>query len=300
MSPKKSPDPRVLIGAYLAAQCTAVLDAEVPITAAAEARAAGRPTEPAVVVELVHDTRVALRRLRSTLRVFAAAFTEPERTLLLEEAGWYAESLGALRDLDVIDERVRAGLAALPPALRVGDPEARLEADLTERRAAHLGALAGVLETERYAGLRSMLTGWRERPPWARKARKVDLRSRVKAADRKLTGRVATAVTAVRADDPEAAHLLHQARKTAKRHRYAAELAQPVLGAKTEALLVARKQLQDELGLLQDAVVTVAYLADLGRRLGNRAGRNVFSFGAVAALEQRAETDGMRRFADRG
>ncbi len=55
-----------LIGAYIAEQCTVIIDAEDRLRAGEN---------------VVHVTRVAVRRLRSTIRVFADLFDVPQ-------AGW--------------------------------------------------------------------------------------------------------------------------------------------------------------------------------------------------------------------
>jgi CHAD domain-containing protein len=68
----------------------------------------------------------------------------------------------------------------------------------------------------------------------------------------------------------DAAELLHDARKAAKRHRYAVELALPVLGDAAERTIERRQALQDALGAHQDAVVALDFLQQL--RLDTRNG----------------------------
>ncbi|WP_206510255.1 CHAD domain-containing protein [Rhodococcus sp. KRD197] len=46
----------------------------------------------------IHATRVAIRRLRSTVRVFGGAFDPAVATGLDEELSWYAGILGHVRD----------------------------------------------------------------------------------------------------------------------------------------------------------------------------------------------------------
>ncbi|MEF2162582.1 CHAD domain-containing protein, partial [Pseudomonas aeruginosa] len=55
---------------------------------------------------VVHTTRVAIRRIRSTLRIFAALFDDEETQRLETELVWIAALLGAVRDLDVQRERL--------------------------------------------------------------------------------------------------------------------------------------------------------------------------------------------------
>src|SRR5689334_3577444 len=65
--------------------------------------------------EAVHQARVATRKLRSNLRTFAPLldpeWTEPLRS----ELGWLAMGLGAVRDREVLLERLRQRTASLPP-----------------------------------------------------------------------------------------------------------------------------------------------------------------------------------------
>src|SRR5690348_16041871 len=64
--------------------------------------------------EAVHQARVATRKLRSNLRTFAplldVEWTEPLRA----ELGWLALSLGAVRDREVLLERLRGRAQSLP------------------------------------------------------------------------------------------------------------------------------------------------------------------------------------------
>lgn len=80
-------------------------------------------------VERVHDMRVATRRLRAALEVFAPAFPRKRRRKALKRVKALADALGERRDLDVeiklleslapeVDEADRAALDALVRELR--------------------------------------------------------------------------------------------------------------------------------------------------------------------------------------
>ena len=80
-------------------------------------------------VERVHDMRVATRRLRAVLEVFAPCFPRKRHARLLKEVKRLADALGARRDPDVAIERLRelgdafhaadrAGIETLVAALR--------------------------------------------------------------------------------------------------------------------------------------------------------------------------------------
>lgn len=71
-------------------------------------------------IERVHDMRVATRRLRAVLEVFAPAFDKDQHQSVLSDVKALADALGARRDPDV-QLAALAGLeAALPEADRAG------------------------------------------------------------------------------------------------------------------------------------------------------------------------------------
>lgn len=85
-------------------------------------------------IERVHDMRVATRRLRAVLEVFAPCFPRKRHRELLDEVKRLADALGERRDPDVAIERLRvlerafheadhAGIESLVRELR-GDQDA--------------------------------------------------------------------------------------------------------------------------------------------------------------------------------
>ena len=59
-------------------------------------------------IERVHDMRVATRRLRAAMEVFAACFPPKEHAKLLKEVKGLADALGERRDPDVAIEELEA------------------------------------------------------------------------------------------------------------------------------------------------------------------------------------------------
>jgi len=84
----------------------------------------------------IHDTRVAIRRLRSTLRVFGKLFDESASGDLDNELTWYAALLGDVRDCQVQLRRFSDALDAMPDQLILGPVRARIRNDPPSRRAA--------------------------------------------------------------------------------------------------------------------------------------------------------------------
>jgi CHAD domain-containing protein len=67
-------------------------------------------------IERVHDMRVASRRLRATLEVFAPAFPKSDYKRVLRDVKALADALGSRRDPDVAIERLESATAELTPA----------------------------------------------------------------------------------------------------------------------------------------------------------------------------------------
>jgi CHAD domain-containing protein len=63
-------------------------------------------------IERVHDMRVATRRLRAVMEIFAAAFPKKQHRSVLKDVKALADALGERRDRDVaIDAMTKIGLA---------------------------------------------------------------------------------------------------------------------------------------------------------------------------------------------
>lgn len=71
-------------------------------------------------IEALHDMRVASRRLRAALSVFAAAFAPKPFALLEKEVARTTDALGAVRDSDVQIEFIQSVLDAAPESEKVG------------------------------------------------------------------------------------------------------------------------------------------------------------------------------------
>jgi CHAD domain-containing protein len=77
----------------------------------------------------------------------------------------------------------------------------------------------------------------------------------------------------------------HEARKKAKRLRYAAESAIPLFHGRAETLASAAEAVQEVLGERQDTVVSRQKLRECGIS-AHLSGENGFTFGRLHALEQ--------------
>ena len=232
--------------------------------------------------DVVHRTRVAARRFRSTLRTFGVF--DAERAAALEaELAWYAGLLGAVRDRDVLRVHLSGLIAGLPDDLVPPAAASALEQYLIEEREHHRRALLRALNGRRYFALLDAIDQWLAEPPFTEAAQAAPAQARAWArrAERELRKRLRV-VTAGNGD-PER---MHRARKAAKRARYAIELAGPVLTPKLARRTIKQTTaIQDTLGEFQDSVVACETLLRLGARVGTTPNEHGFTYGLLYALE---------------
>jgi CHAD domain-containing protein len=199
----------------------------------------------------VHQMRIATRRLRVALRLFAHMLPPRAATNIAGELRWLAGALGGVRDLDVHAKAFRNFLRSV-----AADDAQRLsgyELHLTRDRAAARSGLNELLTSERYAALIDALAALLDGAPSLAALRRWQSfrvcdgaakylkksRKRVRRLGRKL-GRDA--------HDEE----LHRLRIRTKRLRYEIEFFLDVYPQFAPAAKAA-KALQDVLGAHQDA-----------------------------------------------
>jgi CHAD domain-containing protein len=195
--------------------------------------------------EALHKQRVAVRRLRALLRSARPMLDRVWTDQLRDELGWLGSSLGSVRDLDVLLLHLREEVRALEGEDRSAGLE--LIAALDEERTAARAELVRALSSGRYLTLLARLEEAVPGPRWVGDDIPVEelaaksFRKLAKAA--KALGKDAT--------DEE----LHAVRIRAKRARYAAELAEAVVGKPATRFVRRARKLQDVIGEHQDAVV---------------------------------------------
>ncbi len=236
--------------------------------------------------EAVHQARVATRKLRSHLRTFGPLldpeWTEPLRS----ELGWLAMGLGAVRDREVLLERLRERTKSLP-ATDVKSAASLLRILQVEIEALRKKMMAD-LDLQRYIDLLEQLVAAAHNPmtvPEADQQAKGMLPALATTPWRRL--RSAVRQLPESPTDPE----LHRIRILAKRARYAAEAVAPVAGPEAVAFARAAAKLQTILGEHQDAVTAQAWLRNV--RLS---GRRAFVAGELIALERIAAEDARARW----
>ena len=106
-------------------------------------------------IERVHDMRVASRRLRAVLEIFAPCFPQSEFKSVLKDVKELADTLGERRDPDVHIDALTTFSRSLTAANKHG--VRRLIEDLEERQARANEALAAELDRIEQRGLHGRL-----------------------------------------------------------------------------------------------------------------------------------------------
>jgi CHAD domain-containing protein len=199
--------------------------------------------------EHVHKMRVALRRMRTALRVFEDAFDPALAESLREEVRRVGRLLGEVRDLDV------QRLAIADWRRRFHEIEAVAWADIDERM------------QRRRARARSVLLAELASPKWAALDRAVELciGSHAAAGRDTLAVRVPTIVmrrvercerALVKLREDGTARHSHDLRIDVKNLRYTLDFVASALDWECGDIASTLADVQDELGALQDAVQT--------------------------------------------
>lgn len=235
--------------------------------------------------DAVHKTRVATRRLRTTLRVFRRLLHRDQTEQLRSELRWYAGVLGEVRDLDVVRAHLQEEVQHVPEAEREPAWE-RVEATLGEAHEQARARLDEAMDSQRFTDLVDALAAFGAAPPWrgraARKAKKV-LPDLVDAAVDRVHRRSAEARAA---EDPEEYRsLLHETRKKAKAARYAHEALALAWGAPEKEAAKRWEDVTDRLGGTQDAVTTQEWLGRVAADAEAR-GERTAPFEVLAARAQ--------------
>ena len=240
----------------------------------------------------VHQVRVSCRRLRSVLaaldRVLDRERTDPVRA----ELQWAGAQLSGSRDAEVAVGHLREVVAAQPPELVLGPVAARLQQEQLRDGLAGGDEARRALTDPRYLDLLDTLADLVADPPFTEQAARPAVPV-VRAVLGRTVDRLRTAVeTAQTSEGPEA---LHDVRKSAKRLRYTADVAVPVLGAPVRELVTALKEVQEVLGQRQDTYVTRPLCTRLGLE-AFAAGENAWTYGRLHALEEARGIEAEREF----
>jgi CHAD domain-containing protein len=227
----------------------------------------------------VHQMRIVTRRLRSTLRTFGTVISDAGSEHVAAELRWLGDVLGRARDSEVLAAHLHAQREQTDTAQLLGPVAARIDSHFARSGATAHAAVLKALNSRRYTALLADLDGLIADPPLgpdADAAAGPALAGAVATAYRATARRMRRALAAPPGHDRDVA--FHQARKAAKRARYAAEAVTAVAGTDASRLAGQLKNVQTVLGEHQDTVIA----RQLERRLGvaaHLAGENAFSYG---------------------
>ena len=222
----------------------------------------------------IHQTRVALRRLRAAFGLFKSAIDGPALRALSAEARWLAAECGPARDLQVF---LSETVDEVPPSVK------RIANRLAK---AHLERARSALSGARFEGFNRQLDAFLALPPVGASERLDDFARAV------LNRRHAKVVQRGRKLRSLSEKRLHRLRIAIKKLRYAAAFLQPAFAsARAKPYIEATVRLQGALGTLNDRAVAVHVLADLATAA--RATEDVDQ--ALKALAKQAKRGDKRR-----
>lgn len=214
-------------------------------------------------IESVHKMRVAVRRMRSLLRLVGGYYKS--KTIAESERGLrdIARALGAIRDLDVLILDLQRFSASLPPESQ--QQAEALISRLDRRRAKRRKRLNTFFDSKRYRrSLRQLESFARKKGVRARRPRRPHEPHELRHVLPVLLHQRLASVRAYDSLLPSSDdRRLHALRVECKRLRYAIEFFAPVLGASAEHFLEQMKTMQDTLGRISDIAVFVSRLKRL-------------------------------------
>lgn len=254
--------------------------------------------------EFIHQARVAIRRLRSLLRLFAPLLPDAATDAFKGELRAVAQVLGRCRDLDVfcagVLVQLQAGMAAAPAAVPLRPLLHAAEVARASARAEARDEVASHAYTELKLGLGELISRLADRNPDDAPATSLSefAGARLKAAAKRLE-RTRAGLAEIPADAGSAAERVaatHALRLQVKKLRYACDALAPVFAGRRARRYQRRLQgLQALLGDFNDAATAQTLAAGLDP--GGAACACVQGFAAARMLDLMARLPGaLQRF----
>jgi len=239
--------------------------------------------------DCLHDMRVASRRVREALKLFAGVLPQRRVEVLRRDLGRIGRALGRVRDLDVYRERFHELAATLDVKYAV--VLTRIEVILRDKRDRARRAMLRALDSRRYAAFVGRFGRFLDAgPPKSAGAGPARKRTAV-VAPLMIEKRLKKALReGRRADANSSALALHALRKHLKQLRYACEFFADMYGPEARRFAATVRGLQDILGAHQDAVVAQDMLGRLAEGVRAPKGeltRLHLALGQLQAIERR-------------
>ncbi|HEY3834747.1 MAG TPA: CHAD domain-containing protein [Acidimicrobiia bacterium] len=233
----KHADARELIGVVIATEAQRIARHE------SEARLGVDP-------DGVHQLRVAGRRLRCHLKQFRTWLAPEWVGVMRTETAWVTDALARVRDLEVMRDVLSACAASLPAA-DVGSLEP-LFLNLAAQHADARHDMLVMLDDPRFEELLVELDRAATDPPFVLDG-PYGATKMITTVTEKAWKKLDSAVALLGVAPNDAA--LHQVRLLAKRARFSAEAAVPIVGSEARRFARAMSSVQNVLGIQHDAVV---------------------------------------------
>lgn len=233
-------------------------------------------------IEPLHQMRVAARRLRALVQLFAGAIHGSRAHIYKRDLPWLGHAAGAVREYDVIEALIHEYGGRLDPALAAALAPLG-EALAAERKAAHARFVAE-LRTRRYAQMCERLA----HPLLRRALPTLNTGCDAPAMIAPIARTVRRAGKRIGRDAPP--ELFHRLRVRIKRLRYALEMLAAMGGKRSRKALVRLERMQELLGVHQDVVATIAWLRGYAVDANGLAPETLMAVGAILqALVTRRE-----------
>jgi CHAD domain-containing protein len=238
----------------------------------------------------VHQMRVAARRLRSSFATFSSLLQADEAGALREELKWIASELGAIRDTEVMLERLDAHVNLLSSEEDRERARAAIDPMLAARLAtARAGALAALRSDRHEQLVDDLITAALDPPVTDAAFTRCDVTLLPLIA--RTWRRLVRSLDDV--DDDGPSEPWHRARITAKRARYAVESVTGIFGRDMDKLADRLADVTEVLGDHQDAHVAQGILREIAREVDGPTG---LSLGRLLEVERDVERADRARF----
>jgi CHAD domain-containing protein len=211
-------------------------------------------------VEGLHQLRVATRRVRASIELFASILHATQVRIWQRDLPWLAALAGAVRECDVIAETMRQRAPKIDPKL--AESLQPIYDALIERRAEEHHRLAEALASERYRALLARL----ERPALRKAGAHSQLGPHAPRLVRPMVTSVFRTGTRLKAGAPP--EVVHHLRVRVKRLRYALEMLASFGGKRHKKAVRRLEDLQDLLGTFNDVTIAIGWLIAYGETPG--------------------------------
>ena len=291
-APAPAPAPKKKsAAAFVASAASGLRDELLAVDAAVRD---GRP-------EAVHRLRTTIRRLRALLTVWDGVLDPALAATVVAGARHVGQVSGVARDVEVARGRVATRASSAPAGFVAAQATGRIDARLGERLDEAVGDVRRLLDSGAWFDLLDAVDALVAAPATGTHAADpaAELSAARLRAERKRTKRAVRAgLAALDATDLEngaaAVSALHDARKAARRLRYALE-ADRVRSGSGRGRARRAEAVQDALGEHRDALAAVRTVREVAS-FAHRSGEDAFGYGVLATLEARGAEDALRRF----